>query len=289
MNNSSGIEARKLIYIYCTLFLVKKGTIVAGFLQELQFVFCGFSGSSRRSSIASLKALKEDANSRRRRQSSEYPPSEQSLSRSKSLLDLRSNFEPTPLRRSHSSVSLHQRNSGRDSGYADRITYSDDAASSRSGMPSPAQSEWSIRTAPQMATYDMDYIDQRPASVASLPVRGRRGNLRRTRSQPNLTNTLTKTGTYPQGILKRGNTAAKDERPVARHNNSSYLGDRGYGEVGMMQDPREYQQVCTTYFIEKWLLYKIHICLLPLVTAITAKNVQICLPSLRGSFCKELS
>jgi len=92
------------------------------------------------------------------------------------------------------------------------------------GNTSPTASEWSVRTAPQMrGNFDDHRSFGRPSSVASLPVSSSNRMLRRSASQPN----LSKTGTYPQGILKR-NGSFLDDILVDDRNQMLRTNSRGF-------------------------------------------------------------
>ncbi|XP_076808497.1 uncharacterized protein LOC143451668 isoform X2 [Clavelina lepadiformis] len=184
-----------------------------------------YSGSSRRSSVASLKALREDGYTRKGATNDGYASSRSSLNRSRSMLDVRDDFGSAPLRRTRSSSNIQTRYDDDFPDVRSSLQYAEDRGQQRSRQTSPATSEWSVRTAPQMTNYT-DYAPGRPSSVASLPVRGRRSNMRRSLSQPNLSqSSLTKTGTYPQGILKRQN----NQGPSSDSGIKDYYADRDSG------------------------------------------------------------
>jgi len=210
-----------------------------------------FSGRSRRSSIASAKALKENSNFSRENQA--FAGShDKSLHRSRSMLDLRNDFERFPLRRSFSATHL-QRNNARN--FGQRASYD----GSFSDFPSPAQSEWSIKTAPQMSTNDMNLQrDSYPPSSASLPAYPRQG-LWRSASQPNIRSSLTKTGTYPQGILKRNDNSAADRTQTGRRrsSNSSYPPENQY--TGREMSPQEHRYSKQVRVIKYAVLYSIYV------------------------------
>ena len=157
------------------------------------------------------------------------------------MLDMRSDFERFPLRRSFSGTNLQRHNRN----FSERSHFD----GSFSEFPSPAQSELSIRTAPPMSTGNMNYQESYPPSVSSLPAYPRQG-LWRSASQPSIRNSLTKTGTYPQGILKR-NDNSFTERPQTRQrraSNSSYSTEnQQFGRGTFPQESRYSKQVMKIY------------------------------------------
>ena len=175
--------------------------------------------ASRRSSIASIKALEEDKFDRGRVNNG-FVGSKRSLRRSRSLLDLNSEYGQAPLRRTRSSANM-RRYSFQDNGSAfDRRSHIDDdeimsQRSGRSGYPPSQHQERPRRQSRSQAPpHDTDYMYDRPSSVASLPNRGARSSMRRSASQPNLRNNINKTRTYPQGILKRNGAPSENGSKV---------------------------------------------------------------------------
>ena len=193
-----------------------------------------FSGrASRRSSIASIKAL-EESKFGNGRINNGFKGSQRSLGRSRSLLDLNSEFDQTPMRRTRSSANM-RKFSFQDNGYAsDRRSQfnDDDALSLRSGRSGYSQAQQQNRLSrrqsrSQVAPSDVDYMYDRPSSIASFSNHGARSSMRRSASQPNLRNNLAKMGTYPQGILKRNEAPSE---VGSRHGTSSITGVPPSGE-----------------------------------------------------------
>nr|XP_039265074.1 uncharacterized protein LOC120340780 isoform X1 [Styela clava] len=210
-----------------------------------------------------------DYEDRRRQQRPNSRPStgygERPLSRSRSMVDVRYGHDDDSgsLRRTRSSTNLDKyRNSTADSGYPENQSLDEadnmyEYLNGRAGQepqdntsnirynrpPSPAQSDWSVRTAPPQTGYDnhmkplSSRPSSRPSSMVDFPLpqgaRERRPLSRmRSLSQPNLNAIGSKT--YPQGILKKGPPSDEGKYP-GMSNQTSNSSDSGikdiYGEI----------------------------------------------------------
>ena len=196
---------------------------------------CYFSGRTRRSSIASLRALKEGSGLMK---SQSFSSIEKPFDRSQSMLDLHREIGNFPTRRSYSTANL-QRSISRENAFSDRESMFSDVSS-------PAQSELSIRTAPQMSTTGKTYYHGNYPRLASSLSPHSRSGIRRSASQPNLRNSLTNTGTYPQGILKRNETSAAENARIRRQEiDSPYLEKQYFELEASPQNYPYFRQVST--------------------------------------------
>jgi len=128
----------------------------------------------------------------------------------------RGGFDNPGMKRSTSMINVKSGRSSEDLGYGLRRSASVNdfhhdserfGGRSRSQPPSPSGSQWSIRTAPQ--------IHRRAPSSVSGRTMPPISSLKRSMSQPDLWQRNCNTRTYPQGILKRPDSACTDE--MTRH------------------------------------------------------------------------
>ena len=132
------------------------------------------------------------------------------------MLDVGREFDPAPLRRTRSSTNI-EKYGLQNNPYSpnDRSRYDvgnfNSPRSRRQSVTRPQNDPMRPLRQQIGASMDDAYVYDRASSIASFPARGARSSMRRSASQPNLRNKIAKTGTYPQGILKRNEGPNENE------------------------------------------------------------------------------